>query len=216
MPNRDLTPKPLKGQARKRTPANTVSLFYDICRYPPLLPAPGGVSDFQFVVMANLLALAWIEHLRNDADAWRAGRKAIDACTKQLDDGDIELEGTVDETIKWKGRQAYHKALQDRMCARRPEFVTIRITASALLEECQLAHSGKNSDRLPDALNRLLDPITINGYRRDSLLLDWRKLKDGTLRFTVDGHWFPHKRITKVPLPLPTNTTVLGCCLCTC
>ena len=202
-PMLDRAKKPPKP--RKRTPADTVSLFNEICRHPPLLPAPGGLSDFQFVVLATCLSLAWIEHLRDDEPAWRAGRKAIDACTKQLDNGDIDLEGTVDETIKWKGKQAYSKALQDRMCKHRPESVNIRITASALLEECRLAANGKNLAKLPDALDRLLEPIAVNGHRWDPLLLDWRKARNGKLRLTVDARWFPRKRFTKVPLPLPTN-----------
>lgn len=192
---------------------SSVGLFRELCRNPPLLPAPGGLSDFEFVVLATSVMLAWRQHSGRAHDAaLAAGRAAIDrkrtALAARGEPFDPEFDRfTVDERVRWAGSGGYStarsKALRDV-----PAEVEVRITSSGLLAAAGLSRSGSNLRRLPDALDRLLDPVTVIGRKgRAPLLLDWWTLRSGRLKLIVNARgWLPRRRFARVLLPLPTNT----------
>ena len=192
----DRTKKPLKP--RKRMPASTVGLFYDVCRYPPLLPTPNGLTDFQFVVLAACLSSAWDEHKRiTHAYAYNSSGKALAARRKAMD---------ADADFNAVGKTAYDKAF-DYKILNLPDSVEFEITASKLLKNAGLARKGTNFTKLTAALNRLQGSIFVNGKKWKPVLLAWRKMKNGKLRLTVNGVWFPDKGYAAVQLPLPMNVS---------
>jgi hypothetical protein len=177
-----------------------------VLTHPPLEPAPGGVTVFEFVLLATAVAKAWLVLVERDYQtARKGGGTAIHEEIARLRRREWANKGRI-VTIAEAGSAGYFfKQLELKRRAPRPDTIAFEVTRSGFLRAAELSKKGPNLRRLDAALARLCEPIAVAGVERDPVLVGWQVLPGRRLRLTVDTRWVPRRRFGRLAFPLPTQ-----------